>query len=298
MSDTSEIQGSASDQKREHGETSGDNASGSGTVRPGGTLLNMSISKLKRVDNGSSLIRAHPKDKNKSMDFWSSVFAGLDSNKLEEILSIARVDQDYDMNSFIRGIEYQGFDREFYIRHALTKMSVSVFCRFAIIGALRGSNFSKIVDTCDNMPQDLITAFGSMNFVKTPKKRTDLTILRNTASIPHWCAYWFTKAGVSPKIPTSRCPASIQFPGAASLPMSREVRLQHLQFCDEFSKLLPGGRFNLNIYVTAYKNPIAISVIPPEVLGVLGVGSQSESYQLSDDDMTLYANNKSLTTIR
>jgi len=262
------------------------------------TLLNMSIVGLKRVEDKPSLVRVHPKDANKSLDFWTGVFAGLNADKLEEILSIAKVDSKYDMTSFIRGIEYQGFDREFYIKHALTVMSVSVFCRFAIIGALRGSNFAKIVDSCENMPQDLVTSFSSMGFIKTPKKRTDLTILRNTASIPHWCAYWFIKADVSAKIPSSKCPRSLQFPGAASLPMSKDVRLQHLKFCDDFSKLLPGGKFNLNIYITAYNNPIPVSVIPPEVLSVLGVASQSESYKISDEDTSQFVATKALTVTR
>nr|UVB78670.1 NC [Cercospora beticola negative-stranded virus 4-A] len=214
----------------------------------------------------------------------------MDVKKLETALAKAKVDPTYDMTGFIRAIEYQGFDREFYIQHALSKMSVSVFCRFAIIGAIRGSKFEKISQTCEGMPSDLVSAFQTCSFLSTtPKKRTDFTLLRNTASIPHWCCYWMQKANVTKKIANCECPASLQFPGAASLPMSKTVRMQHLDFSLKFSKLLSGGNFNMNIYMTAYGNPIPIGDIPQEVASVLGVAGSSDNYVLSDEDVRTYS---------
>jgi len=259
-----------------------------------GTAFSINVTDLKRVENSPSLIRASPKDSTKTLDFWSGVFNGVGSEQLDTILKLAATDEAYGLTDFIRGVEYQGFDREFYIRHALSKMSVSVFSRFAVIGALRGSNFKKIIESCETMPPDLVKAF-SLGFVKTPKKKTDLTILRCTACIPHWCAYWFIKSGTSAKIPRSECPTALQFPGAASLPMSKKVRMAHLQFCSEFSKLLPGGNFNLNIYITAYNNAIPVSSIPLEVLSVLGVQASSESYRLSEVDVREFDNSTAVT---
>jgi len=258
------------------------------------TVSSISLTDMKRITDKPALVRSH---KNKEIDLWYGVFKGLGHDQLDTIIQISTTDQTYDMTTFIRGIEYQGFNREFYIRHALTIMSVSVFSRFAIIGALRGSNFTKIKDSCENMPSDLVAAHASMNFVKTPKKRTDLTILRNTACIPHWCAYWFIKAGVEKKVQASKCPPSLQFPGAASLPMSKDIRIAHLDFCIAFSKLLPGGTFNMNIYMTAYNNPIPLSAIPVEVTTILGVKSSTESYQISDVDVEKYTedNSKAVT---
>jgi len=274
---------SASDQKLQHGETKPQTSEKS----PADGASTFSVgSDFKQVEGKASLVR---KNGGKEIDLWNSVVTKMTVKYFEQLLTMASKDSNYDMNQFIRAVEYQGFDREFYIKHALTKMSISTFSRFAIIGALRGSNFTKICDTCDGMPQDLISAFQTVGMVKTPKKRTDLTILRNTASIPHWCAYWFLKAGVGKKIATSNCPAELQFPGAASLPMSREVRIQHLSFCHAFSQLLPGGNFNINIYQTAYKNPIPVNVIPNEILAVLKVSSISESYSLTDEDLSPYS---------
>jgi len=240
----------------------------------------------------STLVSGKPKHvrkiSGKQYDLWGSVFPGTKSDRLEAILRMDPAYTSENIGYFIQSIEYQGFDREFYISHALTKMSVEVFSKFAVLGALRGSNFKKITDTCEHMPEQLTTSFSSCGFVKQPKRRTDLTILRCTASIPHWCSYWFLTNSAPKKIPTSKCHAALQYPGAASLPMSRSVRLEHMQFSEEFSMLLPGGAFNINIYLTAAKNQIPIKDVPAEVLVILGISSGSDSYMITEDDTSKY----------
>lgn len=278
------------------GEGKSDEGESSNQTQNVGTTIGFSDANFQRIEGQPSLIRSRINSKGKSvtMDMWASVINGLDSSQLTKILMVAQSDTSYDMTQFIRNIEYQGFDRLFYIKHALSKMSVSVFCRFAIIGALRGSNFRKISETCEQMPEDLTAAFTSLNIMKTPKKRTDLTILRSTASIPHWCAFWSLKAGIEKKIPADSCPASLQFPGAASLPMSQEVRRQHIKFCIDFSTLLPGGQFNFNIYMTAMNNTIPVTDIPQEVLTLLSVSSTTESYKLTEEEVVEYGQTKAL----
>jgi hypothetical protein len=256
---------------------------GGSAVPAGGTVLN--LSEYKQAE-GRGLLTRIMKDKEGKevlVDFWHDVVR-FDSAKLEAVLKLAKTDEAYDLTQFIRGIEYQGFDREFYIRHALSKMSISLFARFAVLGAIRGSNFARIVETCEIMPQDMISGYSSIGFVRTPKKKDHITILRNTASIPHWCAYYMQKAKVDKKIPVE-CPAELQFPGAASLPMSKGVRLQHLEFCSRFSALLPGGSFSVTIYLTAMSNLINVSDIPQEILSVLKVSSVSESHTLSQEEI-------------
>jgi hypothetical protein len=275
---------SGSDQKRTHGTSVPQGQSGPSAP------TSLGINTGKPVPGRPTLVRQINRDGvDITIDSWAEVIKGLSVDRLEQILNMAKTDKAYDMTQFIRSIEYQGFDREFYVRHALSLMSVSVFCRFAIIGALRGSNFQKITETCDNMPSDLVSAFNQVGFVKTPKKRTDITILRNTACIPHWCVYWSINAKIAKKIPSIPCPAALQFPGAASLPMSKEVRISHLDFCQKFSTLLPGGKFNFNIYLTAYNNPIPVKDIPQEVLAILKVGADSESHRITDDEAAMYS---------
>jgi len=238
-----------------------------------------------RIEGEKSLVRNVPaKDgKVRKVDLWSEVIS-VDHKYLESIMQLASTDGDYSLLDFIAGVEYQGFNREFYIKHALSKMSVSTFARFAVLGAIRGSNFKKIIDTCEKMPQDLINSFDSLGFVKTPKKKVDLTILRCTTSIPHWCSYWILTSNQPAKIPNTQCPASLQFPAAASLPMSKDIRMAHLDFCVKFSALLPGGTFNFNIYRTAMANIIAVSAIPNAVLATLGIKADSESHKLTDSE--------------
>jgi hypothetical protein len=286
-------QGRQSPDQKTGGEASGN---GKGKEPAGGksspkTRLGTSVLGLEnapRAADGGVLKRiVQLKDGTSStVDFWWDVVK-FDSNKMEAVLKLATSDSTYDLTGFIRGIEYQGFDRLFFIAHALSMMSVSLFCRFAVLGAIRGSNFKKITDSCETMPQDMINAFSSLSFVKNPSKKRDLTILRCTSSIPHWCAFYMLKADVAKKL-NMDCPAALQFPGAASLPMSREVRLQHLNFCATFSSLLPNGTFNMNIYLTAMSNAIPLSDIPQEVLSILKVSSISESYALSEGEKEQY----------
>lgn len=289
------VSGSAQDQKATLGETTDKQGQAQPTAG-GGSVFTVGNDGLRSI-KGAPALQKEVKDKNGTwiaMDFWNHVLKNADVKVLTNVLTESKLDSTYDMTAFIRGVEYQGFDRLFYIKHALSLMSVSVFSRFAIIGALRGSNFEKIKDSCENMPADLPSSFTTVGFVKTPKKRKDITILRNTASIPHWCVYWFRKAGVDKKIPGSDCPAELQFPGAASLPMSREVRMQHIEFCYQFSQLLPGGKFNLNIYLVAMKNMIPVSEIPMETMELLKVASVSEAYMLKDEDAQKYDQTKQI----
>jgi len=284
---------SANEQKASEGVRSSE---GPVEVTGSGSTIGFNENNFKRIEGKPALNRLRTSSNGTEVetDFWNAVVNGLNDSTLTRILMISQADSAYDMTGFIRGIEYQGFDRLFYIKHALSKMSVSVFCRFAVIGAIRGSNFQKISETCDNMPGDLTSAYNTLGIVKTPKKRTDLTILRNTASIPHWCAYWSNKANIEKKIPSSNCNAALQFPGAASLPMSQSVRRDHLKFCVEFSRLLPGGRFNMNIYLVAMKNEIPVKDIPQEVLNLLELSANTESYRLTENEITEYGETRAL----
>lgn len=280
----------ADPQERQGSSSGGAESSGQSPHSPGsprrsaGTTLG--FSGASPVAGRPSLVMEIPlKDgKHQVVDLWNEVM-NLSPDRMERVLNLAQADNQYELVSFIRAIEYQGFDRLFYITHALSKMSVSVFCRFAILGAVRGSQFEKIREKCESMPADLVSNFTSCGFVKTPKKKTDLTILRCTASIPHWCAYWMSVARVPKKLDVD-CDAALQFPGAASLPMSKEVRIQHVKFCIAFSSVLPGGSFNTNIYMTATNNSIPIKDIHPNVLRILCVSSSSESHKLTSEEMS------------
>jgi hypothetical protein len=223
-----------------------------------------------------------------SFDVFYTVFtnSGLKNHQFESLLNYLHNYSHLDFAAFIEGISYQGFDRLFYINAALKKVSVSAFCRFAILGAVRGSNFQKIKESCTDMPADLDSLVSSGVVIKKAKKRDDLTILRFTASIPHWVAFWLFSVNMPKKIETCECPGWLQFPGAASLPMGKKQRLEHIQFCRDFSGLLPGGTFNGNIYKTAFLNPIPVKDIPSMLKDQLGIGPDSTSGSITQEEVT------------
>jgi len=228
-----------------------------------------------------------------SANIWSDVISGTKAKSMHEFIKLACKSKEIAMESFIEGIMYQGFNRDFYIQHALKTLSISMFSRFAVLGAVRGSNFTKILDTCEDMPADLIAVHNSGRILRKPKKRTDLTILRFTASIPQWCAYWMHSASVEKKISSQDCPAFLQFPAAASIPMSEDLRKQHIRFCINFSKLLPGGDFKISIYCTAYSNLIPMNQVPEAMRLALGVSTLADARTMSVEDVTTFAANSS-----
>lgn len=206
------------------------------------------------------------------VDIFHSVFQhAVPADQLEAMLNHLHWSSSLDFSAFIENISYQGFDRHFYIKAALKKVSVETFCRFAILGAVRGSNFAKIVDSCISMPTELKSAVDNNIVIKKAKRRDDLTILRFTASIPHWVAFWLFSVNMDKKMASEACPGWLQFPGAASLPMGKTQRLQHISFCKAFSALLPGGSFNGNIYYTAYRNQIPVKDVPKMIKDGLGI---------------------------
>lgn len=224
-------------------------------------------------------------DKTVEFNIWTDVIRGTNAKTLYRFVTAISRSNVFDGASFIENISYQGFNREFYIINALKTISMSMFIRFAILGAVRGSNFAKIVETCIEMPVDMIALHNTGRIVKRAKKRTDLTILRFTASVPQWCAYWMHAAQVEKKIASEACPGWLQFPGAASLPMSEDLRKQHLKFSMAFSKILPGGSFNENIYITAYNNMIPLDEVPESMRMALGVTTIRDAQTLSNDNI-------------
>ena len=241
----------------------------------GGTQLGMEGFNFD-PEHAGQLVKKGDDGREIRVDVFENVFSGgeLTAKRFELVLNYLHAKSMLNFSEFIEGISYQGFNRLEYIKSSLKKVSVSVFCRFAILGAIRGSNFDKIKDSCLHMPSDLSTLVSRGDIVKKAKKRDDMTILRFTASIPHWVSFWLFQIDVPKKIESEECPGWLQFPGAASLPMGKKQRLQHISFCKAFSALLPGGSFNGNIYFVAYTNQIPVSDVPTILKEHLGVGAQ------------------------
>jgi len=176
----------------------------------------------------------------------------------------------FSANEFVDTIKYQGFERVSFLINAARRMTPSQILRLAIIGAIRGANMEKIVVSSQNIDADIKTLHDTGVIKRRAKGSNDITVLRCTAAVPQWCAYFLGQASVVKKLPNMECPGNLQFPAAASLPMSKELRIQHIKFSMQFSRVIK-GEFNENIYMTMMNNLIPRSEIPDTLLLQLGV---------------------------
>jgi len=209
--------------------------------------------------------------------FMDTTLTNVDAAGLSKL--IMRYHDQFDASSFIEGIKYQGFNRDEFIRNALTKISPSLMIRLALLGSIRGANFEKIVKSASSMDADIIEANQRNLVVRRARKSEDITILRCSAAIPQWTAYYMGISGVSKKFGNLALPASLQFPAAGSMPMSAQVRAMHVEFSVHFSRVI-GGDFNENIYMAMVNNMIPLSEIPDQVKIQLGVSDDAEARQV------------------
>lgn len=207
-----------------------------------------------------------------------------DAKSLHNLISMY-MDQ-FDATTFIQNVKYQGFNRDEFISEALKKITPSQMLRLALIGAIRGANMEKIVRSSAAIDSDLVDLGARKILLRTARKTSDVTILRCTSAIPQWCAIYMAKAGVVKKVPASECPSWMQFPAAASLPMSQALRIAHVRFSIAFSKII-GGTFNENIYIAMFNNQLDMDEIPDELKTSLGVNTRDES--LNVDIATIIA---------
>jgi len=223
------------------------------------------------VDDGASTIGSTV---GKYEEYFDQTISNATPEKLHKL--IYAVHKTIPIQEFVDNISYQGFNRYEFIKMAMDKITPSQFLRFAIMGAIRGSNFSKIETSCIKVDSDLVTLVKNQVVTKSGKRKSDITILRCTASVPQWSAFYLLSSGVPPKLTTTTLDPCFQFPAAASLPMSASVRQLHVDFCVQFSRVI-NGKFNGNIYMAAFNNQLPLKEIPPELLLKLGASSAEES---------------------
>lgn len=206
-------------------------------------------------------------------DWFNTTMTNVDATKLNQIIN--QYMANFDPHSFIDGIKYQGFNREEYIKSSLAKITVHQLLRLALIGAIRGANMEKIIKGSKQMDADLVQIVKDNIVVRSARRSDDITILRCTAAIPQWVAYFMGQSAVVKKFQLA-CPACLQFPAAGSLPMSPRIRSLHVQFAIHFSRVI-GGDFNENIYMAMFNNQISLSEISDELKLVLEAQNEQES---------------------
>jgi len=244
-----------------------------------GGIINLTLNKRPLSDDSISSILFSAETLQKMSDFNSV----LDFKSDKELFDLIQTGiGSLDLSAIYEQIRYQGFNRSDYLASALKVMSPSTMVKIAMIGAVRGSNFDKISKS-PNLPLDVKSLMdGGTILSKKPTKTTDVTITRCTAALPQWSAYALNIAGVQPRIGKSTVPACLQFPAAGSLPMSKTVRVAHIDFSVKFSKLI-GGKFKTTIYKAMYNDAVSVSTIHADVLAHLGVTKDEDNVVDIDD---------------
>lgn len=184
-----------------------------------------------------------------------------------------------DLNEIYDSIKYDGFDRE-VLKEALIESGASstVVMTVAAMGAIRGTSYWNLDKDKLNPKVRSWIESNCKGFRKSRKgkgkksgsglKSTDLTILRVTSVVPDAAALFMFMVGAPKKIPDHPCPAYLQFPAAGSLPMSREIRMLHVSFCEQFSTLI-GGTFNIQLYEAMMQNQLDMKNVPPPLLPLI-----------------------------
>jgi hypothetical protein len=208
---------------------------------------------------------------------FNSTFKGADAATLHKIL--VRYASEFDANSFVESIKYQGFNRNEFIAAALLRITPHQMVRLALIGSIRGANWDKIKLSSASIDADIKKLIEDKIVVRRAKLSSDITILRCGAAIPQWTAYFMGVAGVPKKFDILACPSMLQFPAAGALPMSATVRAQHVQFSIHFSRVI-GGEFSQTIYIAMVNNMLSLAEVPDQLKNVLGVSSNEEAAQV------------------
>jgi hypothetical protein len=188
------------------------------------------------------------------------------SGKVEELEAI-------DVNTIMSEIEYIGFNRDTIITKLIElKASPRTVSTIAAIGALRGSNYNKLDHSRINAETGkFIKDNCNLGTNLKGKDPSMLSILRITTALPNYAALFLLRSNASAKMPLHKCPPCIQFPAAASLPMSDDIRTLHRDFCIEFSKRLPNGSFNDGIYEAMVSKPVPLEEVHSDLAPHLGI---------------------------
>lgn len=198
--------------------------------------------------------------------------------------------------AMFEAVRYQGFDKlqflsAWTVDHGL---SVTTLIKIAFISAVRGTAIEKVREAISSdalaIPNHVelirILEAGAAR-IRTPAGRMSkegrraITIARCGAIVPHIVAATMKLADVPARYPNMSLPAHLQFPAAASLPLSDQARANHRIFNDQFSLTISGGRAvdqqkQNTIYNQQMTTGIAPLVMPRWVFDIL-------SEDLADD---------------
>lgn len=186
-----------------------------------------------------------------------------------------------DLSEFSDNMAYSGFDRNKVAKLAAARLGGYRTVKFCLLGGMRGSNLKKICDKSTKVDSDILECYRAGKIVSNGTGPEDLTMGRLMATFPEITAHYMSKNGVSKKLIECQCPAALQFPAAAGLPMSHTIRLLHLEFAIRFSFLISGDKkFHPQYYKAALSGQLPSARLSPELKPICGdpVDEESRSF--------------------
>lgn len=185
--------------------------------------------------------------------------------QLHSILNAAKID----LADFNDGLEYSGFDRERIGSLCAERFGAKGTAKLILIGVKRGTRLDKILKASVKNDKEVEDWFKK-GLIKAGGKGPDIvSIGRIMACFPDCAVLIGQMFGIRGKFTIPGCPAELQFPAAASLPMSGPVRAAHIEFCKKFGELIKSP-FNPDFYKIAFSAMLPVDQVDSRVLEILG----------------------------
>jgi hypothetical protein len=196
----------------------------------------------------------------------------LEFSQIQKILLTA----EFDLTNFIGDMSFSGFDKSRIARLAAKQLGPRLLLKLLVLAAMRGTNLKKILEKSMNPDPKIKEAFEKKKVLSGGKGKDDVTMGRILSCFPEVAAYKLMEYKLPAKIVTSTCPACIQFPAAAALPMSATVRAQHIKFCKDFSRLIK-SKFEETYYLAAFNGGCDFRRVDGDLKAVLGNPTEASS---------------------
>lgn len=181
-----------------------------------------------------------------------------------------------DLQDFMDGMSFAGFNKAKMAKLAAARLGARRTIKLVFLAAYRGTNLTKIIARSVKVDDDVKKAHEDRLILSNGKGPEDLTMGRLLACFPQFAAYYMMRLNCPKKIVGNDCPACLQFPAAASLPMSVVVRTQHIEFCKDFSDLI-GSKFDPKFYIAAFKGAEDVTTLHSDLREILGNPTNKES---------------------
>lgn len=214
-------------------------------------------------------------------NFFNNASVDVDYASFHAIL----VSTDAGLDSFITDMSYQGFDKARFARLFAKAFGPARVVKIVVLGAMRGTNLKKIIEKSVKVDNDIERMYSSGKLLSNGSGVNDLTVGRCLSCFPEIAAYYLHKHLVQKKISSHGCPAYLQYPAAAGIPMSASLRALHIDFCVEFAKLI-NSEFRPEYYRFAFNGQCDLKNVPGDSLREsLGVSSTEESKSVDVDQI-------------